>query len=397
MPRILVTCPKHNTPYLRRELEGLAMPVLQEFPKGIVTEGTMEDAMKLNLHIRTGHRVLVQLKKFYLRSPDDLHKAISTIAWEDYIPLHGYFSVVSSVQTASITNTMYANVKCKDAIADRFRKKFGRRPDSGSEPNGVVIFLYWNDDECYVYLDTSGEPLSKRGYRAMPCKAPMRETLAAASIMASRWDAASAFVNPMCGSGTLAIEAALMASRKAPGLTRTTFAFMHLLDYEALYGEAWEELRRTAEAGVLHELPFPIIASDVSAEAITAARHNAQAAGVADSIRFEECDFAATSIPSFTDGVKAQSPILMLNPEYGERLGVVAELEAEYARIGDFFKQHCAGYTGYVFTGNLDLAKKVGLKAKRRVEFLNGDIDCRLLEYELYHGTKRVFGYVKKA
>jgi putative N6-adenine-specific DNA methylase len=394
MPRILVTCPKRITPYLRAEMEALDFPVLQEFPKGVATEGTMDDALKLNLHIRTGHRVLLQLKKFYLRSPDDLHKSISTIPWEDYIPLDGYFSVMSSVQTASINNTMYANVKCKDAIADRFRKTFGRRPDSGSETDGVVIFLYWNDDECYVYLDTSGEPLSKRGYRTMPWKAPMRETLAAATIMASRWDAASAFVNPMCGSGTLAIEAALMALHKAPGLDRTNFAFMHLTDYGSRYADVWDALcaaaRKTVVADDVASAPFPIIASDISAEAIAAARHNAAAAGVERFITFEVCDVVETPMPASENG-SGLAPVVMLNPEYGERLGDTSTLAAEYARIGDFFKQHCAGYTGYVFTGNLEAAKRLGLKAKRRVEFWNGDIDCRLLEYELYQGTKRVF------
>jgi putative N6-adenine-specific DNA methylase len=383
--RILITCPKRIPTYLARELDALEFPIAEEAPAGVVTSGTMHDAYKLNLHIRTGHRVLFQLRKFYVRTPDDLFKSLSTIAWEDIIPEDGYVSVVSSVDTASITNTMFANVKCKDAIVDRIRTKRGVRPDSGSDTSKAVVFLYWKDLHCFVYLDTSGEPLSKRGYRTMPGSAPMRETLVASTLMATRWDAASAFVNPMCGSGTIAIEAAQVALHQAPGLMRTNFGFMHLCGYSP---ETWERLRAEAKADMLTELPFPIIASDLREEAIFAAQHNAKAAGVEKFITFQTCDFAETEIPPVLDGTQ---PVVMLNPEYGERMGDMDTLEPVYKGIGDFFKQKCRGYMGYIFTGNPDLAKKIGLKTIRRHEFYNSDIDCRLLEYELYGGTRRVF------
>jgi putative N6-adenine-specific DNA methylase len=385
--RILITCPKRITPYLRAETEALGFTVLEEAPAGITTEGTFADAMRLNLHIRTGHRVLFQVQKFYLHSPDDLYKSLMTIDWEAIIPDDGYLSVISAVDTESINNSLFANVKCKDAIVDRIRKKRGKRPDSGSDTSRAVVFLYWKDHECYIYLDTSGEPLSQRGYRTMPWKAPMRESLAAAAVMATRWDKSSDFVNPMCGSGTLAIEAAHVALGQAPGLLRENFGFMHVLGYDHQARKTWKTLQDKARAAVRTELSFPIIASDISEEAVQAAQHNARAAGVEQFITFEVCEFAQTTLP---EPLAETKPVVIFNPEYGLRLGDETELEATYKAIGDFFKQRCSGFTGYIFTGNMELAKKIGLKAKRRVEFYNADVDCRLLEYELYAGSRRV-------
>ncbi len=389
--RILVTCPKQIPPYLAQELEALDFPIAEIAPAGVFTSGTMHDCYKLNLHLRTGHRVLFQLARFYVRTPDDLYKSLSKIAWEDIIPTDGYVSVISSVETEAISNTMFANVKCKDAIVDRIRAKCGSRPDSGSDTSKAVVFVYWKGLHCNVYLDTSGESLSKRGYRSMPGQAPMRESLVAATLMATKWDRTSPFVNLMCGSGTIAIEAALMALGQAPALLRENFSFMHLCGYSPT---TWVNLRDEARAMLsrskaAQNQPFLVTASDISSASIAAAEHNAKAAGVAEYIRFQRCDFAETEVPSASDGA---SPVVMLNPEYGERMGEEAKLEDTYKRIGDFFKQQCGGYRGYVFTGNMHLAKKIGLKASRRHEFYNADIECRLLEYELYSGTRRVFG-----
>jgi putative N6-adenine-specific DNA methylase len=208
----------------------------------------------------------------------------------------------------------------------------------------------------------------------------MLEALAAATILASAWDRKSPFVNPMCGSGTLAIEAAMIATNRRPGLFRTNYAFMHLQGYdEAVYLQEDALL----EKQIVDVPGLRIIATDYSTKAIENAKKNAVAAGVAGLIEFAVCDFAATEIP--------ESPgVLFVNPEYGERLGSLNELEITYGRIGDFMKQKCGGYVGYIFTGNLELAKKIGLKAKRRIEFYTSTIDCRLLEYELYSGSRAV-------
>ncbi len=380
--RILVTCPKRLPPYLSSELAALDFPVLSELVTGVETEGTLADAMRLNLHLRTGHRVLFLLGAFTAHTPDDMYRNVARIAWEDYIDPDGYLSVVSSVDTESIRDTQFANVRCKDAIVDRIRAKSGRRPDSGSERSGVVVFLYWKDGDCAVYLDTSGEPLNKRGYRKIPFMAPMQETLASAVIMASGWDGSGNFINPRCGSGTLAIEGALIGLARAPGLLRGNFAFMHLRGYDPAL---WEALRKRARSSGRKRFEGKIIVTDRSSDAVTAARKNAITAGVDHLMEFSVCDFADTPIPE-GDGV------VMLNPEYGERLGEVRRLEETYHRIGDFFKQKCQGYNGYVFTANSHLAKQIGLRPKRKIPFYNTTLDCRLLEYELYAGTRKQKG-----
>jgi putative N6-adenine-specific DNA methylase len=339
----------------------------------------MRDAMRLNLWLRTGHRVLVLLAEFTAHGPDDLYREVSQIEWEAIIPQDGYLSVVSSVDNETIDNTQFANVRCKDAIVDRIRKKTGQRPDSGPDTSRAVVFLYWKDSQCSIYLDTSGDPLMRRGYRRIPFKAPMQETLAAAVIEASAWLHDDNFINPMCGSGTLAIEAALMALNRAPGLLRSNFAFMHLKGYDS---GMWEALRKEAKSMGRRKTSGSIIASDLSPDAVIAARKNATTAGVDHLIEFVQCDFRETPVPE-GEGV------VMLNPEYGERLGKVDALVDIYSGIGDFFKQRCQGYTGYVFTANPDLAKRVGLKTSRKIPFYNTTLDCRLLEYELYSGSRK--------
>lgn len=366
------------TVYVKEELLSLGYPIVNESLAGVFTEGSIEDTMKMNLYMRTASRVLYLLRECTASTPTDLYNHTSKIAWEHIVPdKNGYVTVISAIDTPSIDNTQYANVKCKDAIVDRIRNKTGKRPDSGSETDGTVVFLYWKGDDCCIYLDTSGTPLHKRGYRLIPHAAPMRESLAAATILASKWDKKSTFVNPMCGSGTIIIEAALIAINKAPGLLRNNFGFMHIKDYDS---RVWEHLKKEAEQAII---PFNerLIASDCDAKAVKATRENAKKAGVANLISVSRCDFTETEIP-FDKGV------IMLNPEYGERLGDEEELQITYKKIGDFFKQRCSGYYGYVFTGNLDLAKHIGLKTKRRIEFYNAEIDCRLLEYELYEGKK---------
>src|SRR3990170_1609073 len=377
--KILITCAKGITPFLREELLLLGFPVTSETVAGIETEGTMDDTLRLNLLLRTGHRVLFLLREFYAENADDLYRAVSGIEWEQYIAGDGYVCVTSSVDNPTISTSLFANVRCKDAIVDRIKEKCGQRPDSGPEKDRVVVNLYWKNEDCSIYLDTSGEPLSRRNYRKIPMHAPMQETLTAAVIKATGWNGNGHFINPMCGSGTLAIEAALAGLNRASGILRDNFGFMHLKGFnEAL----WKELRTQAIRAAKKTLDCRIIATDIRRDAVDAARKNAAMAGVEQLIEFTVCDYSMTSIP---EGMG----IVILNPEYGERMGMVKELEAVYKGIGDFLKQKCKGYTGYIFTGNPDLAKRVGLKAKRKVPFFNGAIECRLLEYPLYEGSRK--------
>ncbi len=376
---ILITCPKGIPPLLKQELISSGFPVLAEHVAGIETKGTLDDAQQLNLLLRTGHRVLFLLKEFTAGNADALYRQVAAINWEAHIPEDGYLCVTSSVDNPTITDSRYATVRCKDAIVDRIREKTGKRPDSGPERDRSVLHLYWKGDHCSLYLDTSGESLSRRGYRKIPLGAPMQETLAAAVILATGWDGSGIFINPMCGSGTLAIEAALIGLNRAPGLLRSNYGFMHFKDFNAA---RWLLLREKAMKEVKRSLPGRIIATDRDPAAVEAARKNAATAGVEHLIEFSVCDFADTPVP---DG----GGVVVMNPEYGERMGEIAKLEVTYKAIGDFLKQKCIRYTGYVFTGNSFLAKKVGLKPRRTMQFFNSGIECRLLEYELYEGSRK--------
>lgn len=378
--RIFITCPKGLQSYLAAEVRSLGFALLSESVSGVGTVGSLADTMRLNLFLRTGHRVLYLLSGFRAKTPDELYMKTAKVPWEDFIHESGYISVTSTVDTPAINDSRFANLKCKDAIADRFMKRFGRRPDSGPERDRVVVHLHWKDEECALYIDTTGEPLTKRGYRKIPLTAPLQETLAAAIVLATGWQDNGHFINPMCGSGTLAIEATLIGLKKAPGILRNNFCFMHLKGFDKAL---WEKLRREALLSCNKTLRNRIIATDVSRQAIDAARENAKTAGVDHLIEFSATDYADTPVPEDSGG------LVLLNPEYGERMGQVDELAGIYKGIGDFFKQKCKGYTGFVFTGNPGLAKKIGLRSKRKVQFFNSNIECRLLEYELYEGTKK--------
>lgn len=376
--RVVVTCAKGVLPYLKQEMIFLGFPIMAASVAGVETEGTFEDTLKLNLYLRTAQRVLFQLEHFRAANAEELYNQASRIEWEEYLSPDEYLCVTSSVDNPSIRDSRYANVKCKDAIVDRLRKKFGRRPDSGPQRTGAVIDLFWQGTSCRIYVDTSGEPLSHRGYRKIPLKAPMQETLAAAVLLAAGWKGEGNFVNPMAGSGTLAIEAAGIALNRAPGLVRANYGFMHIKGFDR---NDWDERIEKARKEIKGGFAGKIIATDISAQAVAGARKNAAAAGVEDRIEFAVCDYAETPVPG-------GGGMVVLNPEYGERVGQVEKLAAVYRGIGDFFKNKCQGYRGFVFMGNVELAKKIGLKAARKVPFFNSTIECRLLEYELYPGSR---------
>jgi putative N6-adenine-specific DNA methylase len=376
---ILITCPLELPRILAAEVEALGLPIIAMHKAGVETQGTFEDCMRLNLWLRTAHRVLLRLHEWKATSPDAMYAGVKSVEWERWIDPDGYVSVVSSVKTPSIDNSLFANVKCKDAVVDRIRDKTGRRPDSGSSNDYAVLYLYWHADVAMIYVDTSGTSLSDRGYRLNPHKAPMRESLAAAVILSMQWEPGTVFVNPMCGSGTLGIEAALLGINRAPGLTRTNFGFMHVQPYDPKVFDAMVKEARSKERK--SRSPF-VLCSDNDRRAIEATRENAKAAGVLHLIETGVCDFTETPIPPAPGAI-------VLNPEYGLRLGNVSALIDVYADIGDFFKQKCKGYWAYIFTGNLELVKHVGLAAKKRMVFYSADLECRLFEYEIYDGSRR--------
>jgi len=379
--KVVITCKDRAVSYLEQEVIALGFTPAFTTRTTVELDGSLNDCIFLNMHLRTASMVLFELKSFPLRNVRELYDMINVLPWEQCISSDTYFSVASTVNHESVDNPLFVNVKIKDAIVDRFREITGERPNSGSDFEGAVIQLFWKNEEANVYLNTTGKTLAKHGYRKIPGLAPMMEDLAASTILATEWDLKSPFVNPMCGAGTVAIEAAMLASNRYPGLYRDQYAFQHIKGYDPVY---YDRLKKELEAKIQDPEELIIIASDLSVDALKDTKKNAQFAGVDHLIQLEHCDFADTTIPESDNG------ILFINPEYGERLGELEALEETYDRIGNFMKQKCAGYTGFIFTGNLELAKKVRLKTSRRIEFYNGTIDCRLLKYELYKGTRVV-------
>jgi putative N6-adenine-specific DNA methylase len=381
--KVIITCNKRLSSYLADEVSALGFTIIRSFPTGVELDITLTECIKLNLNLRCASQILYHLKSFKINSPEELYREVVDMPWEELIDFSGYFSVTSNVDNETITTPLFTNLKVKDAVVDRIKEKKGIRPNSGADANKAVIHLYWKDENADIFIDTSGETLAKHGYRKIPGKAPMLEALAAGVVMSTKWDQKSPFINPMCGSGTLAIEAALLATNRRPGLYRMNYGFMHILGYDEQ--EFFAE-RRILKDQVIKNLDLKIVASDISEDAVEITRRNAKTAGVDTLITFEVCDFADTPVPQEENGV------VVFNPEYGERLGVHSQLELTYKRIGDFMKTQCKGYTGYIFTGNPDLAKKIGLKAARKLVFYNGKLDCRMLEYELYSGSRRPEG-----
>ena len=393
---IIISCAKELSRWTEIEVLELGYSPIEVTENTVVVRGSMRDVMKLNLHLRTAHRVLVPLLRTTCRNIKDLYESVRSIDWENLIDADGYFSVSSIVHNFTIRDTRIPSLYTKDAIADRMREMCQRRPDSGGENRGAAIFVYWEKDEAIIYLDTSGEPLSKRGYRKIPGSAPMQETLAAACIMALKWNGKTPFVSPMCGSGTPAIEAAMIAMNKAPGSLKGHFAFQSIKGYGSIIqGETapkvaprqyvratpeqiWKEMVMDATAAERKEGLPPIVATDISPEAVENAHSNAIAAGVAECITFKACDFRETPVPEFDAMPRG---VVFFNPEYGIRLGTFEELAPVYENIGIFMHDKCSGYTGGLITGNPDLARLVNLYYKTRVPFFNGPIDCRLFVY----------------
>ena len=398
---IIISCAKQLSRWTEAEVKEMGYKPIEVTENTVVVRGAMRDVMRLNLWLRTAHRVLVPLLRTTCRNIKDLYQAVASIDWENLLESDGYFSVSSIVHNFTIRDTRIPSLYTKDAIADRMREKCQRRPDSGGENRGAAVFVYWEKDEAIIYLDTSGEPLSKRGYRRIPGSAPMQETLAAACIMATGWDRKTPFLSPMCGSGTPAIEAVMMAMNRAPGALKGHFAFQSIKGYTRIIpGESaptvaprqrtgaspeqiWKEMILEAKAKETTENLPRIIATDISPEAIENAHTNAIAAGVAPYIEFKACDFAETPIPEggLAMGHKSLGCVFF-NPEYGIRLGDPKELAPIYERIGTFMNEKCSGWTGALITGNPDLARLVNLYYRTRIPFYNGPIDCRLFLYE---------------
>lgn len=393
---IILSCAKCLAPWVEKEVRELGYEPIDMTENIVVVKGSIRDVFKLNLYVRTAHRVLVPLLRATCRHVRELYSLVGSIDWENLIEADGYFSVSSIVRNNTVRDTRLPSLVTKDAIVDRMRMKCNRRPDSGADyDRGAAVFLHWENNRMIIYLDTSGAPLSKRGYRKIPGSAPMQETLAAACIDAMKWDRKTPFISPMCGSGTPAIEAAMIAIGRAPGSLRSHFGFMSLKGYsQIIAGETaprvasrqrfgaspeqiWKDMvLEAAEKEKKYDIP-PIVASDISPEAVQNAQLNAHAAGVSHLIKFVSCDFGETPIPDYPVESKYRGCVFF-NPEYGIRLGNPVELGPIYERIGTFMNEKCKGYVGAVLTGSPELSKQINLYYVTRIPFYNGPIDCRL-------------------
>lgn len=376
-----VTCAPGLAGLLGEELKALGFAIESTDSTGVEVKGRMADAMRITLLSRTAYHVLQRFGDIYAKDVETIYQSALGLPWERVIPADGYVSVVSATRPGPDRNTMFINMRLKDAIVDRLNKVHGRRPDSGPSIDRTVVHIYWGEDKCRISLDLAGRKLSDRGYRQIPCRAPMRETIAAGVLMEAGYGGSRPLVIPMCGSGTLAIEGALLATGRAPGLLRANFGLKHLCTFDE---KAWDDERLAAKKLRHKKNPALIIASDIDPDAVQASRRNAITAGVDHLIEFHTCDFADTPMPD-TPGT------IILHGEYGQRLGSETDLPGTYRRMGDFLKQSCAGWNAHIFTAR-ELAGEIGLKASRRVPFENGSIDCRLLRFELYAGTRERAG-----
>jgi putative N6-adenine-specific DNA methylase len=328
---------------------------------------------KANLWLRTASRVLVQLAVFPCTNPAELYGGVHAIDWTRLITPAMTLAVDCSLRDSALTHSGFVALKTKDAVVDRIREACGSRPNVDTTSPDVRINVHLHRNVCTVSLDSSGDPLDRRGYRLERNEAPLRETLAAAVVALTGWDGSTPLADPMCGSGTIPIEAALFAGRVPPGLQRS-FGFQRWLDYDA---SLWDLLLKEAESGI-RKLPVGLITgSDQDSRALNLAARNAAKAGFEGQLHFFNAALEAFQ-PEGDTGV------VIINPPYGKRMGDEEELKELYCLIGDIMKKRCRGWTGYVLTGNLELAKYIGLKAARRFVLFNGAIECRLLKYELY-------------
>ena len=357
---------------LAGELAALGMKDLRPSTAGVRFRGTFEDCMRANLHLRTAARVVMMLAEFPCDSPPQLYEGVRGIDWRPFFRGDETLAVSSSVRDSAITHSVYAALTVKDAVCDSLRDATGSRPNVDRYNPDIRIVARLIVDRAVIGLDTSGESLHLRGYRASSGEAPLRETLAAGLVLITGWDGEGDFFDPMCGSGTIPIEAALIARGIPPNLDRERFGFMRLPWFES---RVWESLREEARSNV-REAGCLIEASDIDDGALDIARKNAVAAGVDSLVRFVKRD-----IKAFPRAHLRSTAIV--NPPYGARLGEVKALRSLYRDMGEVFRKRLRGSTAWVLTGNGGLAKYIPLKPSEKRTLYNGAIRCRYLRFDI--------------
>lgn len=378
--KFLATVSKGMEEVTAAELRDLGLPVLEISPGLVSFKGKPEDAWKACLWLRSARRVLLPLGTFEAPDAEALYEGALARPWEDYLNPGLTFAVEASVRDSAFNHSGFVALKVKDAIADALRQRRGARPNVDRNDPDVRVVVHVGRETCSISLDCSGGPLHKRGYRVRPVAAALNETLAAGILLLGGYDGSVPFADPFCGSGTLCIEAALIATRTAPGLLRgAPFGFERWPGFDA---KIWKGLFREAEAQ-LREAPAPILGSDADGAAVAAASANAERAGMDHRIRFKRRDAREFSPP------KGPGGLIATNPPYGDHVGEGEDLPGLYLAFGDALKNRCAGWRAFILTGTPALAKSIGLRPKRRVALFNGPMPVKLLEFEMYEGSRK--------
>jgi len=360
-------------PIAAQELERLGAKEVRPDFTGVHFVGDRAMLYRVNLWARTIFKVLVPLREFYCPNSEILYREVQKISWDKYLQPYNTLAVNCTGGNQKLNHTHFTALQVKNAIVDQQRRSWGQRSSVDAENPDVLINVHIYQDRCILSLDSSGTSLHRRGYRQAMGKAPLKETLAAA-LLDMAWDVSLPFLDPLCGSGTLPLEAGLKALNIAPGLFRKKFGFESFPDFDK---QLWQKLLTEAKNSQIRDLKASISGSDRDPDILAQARGNAERCGIADQIKFTQTELSQLEAP-------ADCGVIICNPPYGERLGDPQELGALYKTLGDIFKQRFKGWTAFVLTGNKELAKKVGLKASRRIPVYNGALACTLLKYELY-------------
>ena len=361
-------------PVLERELVQLGAREVAPAVRGVAFRGGLEIVYRANLWLRTAHRVLRQLAVFPARDRAELYDGVRAVRWDEQLGVDQTLAVDAVGSSTELRNTQYVAQVVKDAVADWFRDRVGRRPSVDRRNPDLQLNARISAGRCVLSVDTSGERLHRRGYRpGFGTPAPLKESLAAGVVLLSGFDGTGRVVDPMCGSGTILVEAALIARNVAPGLLGRKFAFTGHRDFD---DRLWNNVRSEARALARELDGCPIHGSDVSQTAVRAARAAVVGAGVDDVVRIRRADLGELELEP--------GDRVITNPPYGDRLGELGDLAALYGRIGDTLKRHGRGASAHVLTGSKFLAGKIGLRTERRDTLWNGALECRLLHYELY-------------
>jgi putative N6-adenine-specific DNA methylase len=365
-------------PLLAKELRELGAMDIKEGTRNVSFTGDNGFMYKANLCLRTAIKVLKPYKSFKIYSEEDLYKSIYALPWEEFMDVDDTLAIDATVHSETFTHSKYISLKTKDAIVDRFRDKFGKRPDVDLDFPTLRLNIHIEQNFCDVSFDSSGQSLHKRGYKTATNIAPINEVLAAGMLLQSGWSGQSDFLDPMCGSGTLLIEAAMIACNIPPNLNRKEFAFERWKDWDA---DLFEKIEDSVLKKV-REFHFTIKGYDTSPSAVHKAIDNVENANLSEFIKVERQDFFES------EKENDRHLHMVFNPPYGERLEI--DMPAFYKRIGDTLKQNYPGTQAWFITSNLEAIKNVGLRPSRKIKMYNGALESRLLKYEIYEGTKKV-------